>query len=259
MQIIGTATLTPPLLGPPIRQAKPACADRFPPYMAAARIEGGGAQTRWGMGASLGCEPTVRAEPSSTRRGFVAFLSTGFCFFLRWRRSVRSSTRRPSPHLPSAAVAADRQVPRSLSMPTPMAPAERPFDRMDAQHLSPGGGGGLSQPGEISLTWWNLASVCRCRREGEGCRLSWVPPTRLLSNPSFRCIVQQGLFWLRLAPPMAEARLLFLIPAALAHWCFLARKQGKTCWNITAMLLSRRCPRVPPPTPKSHCGRPDEV
>lgn len=42
---------------------------------------GGGAQTRWGMGASLGCQPTVRAEPGSTRRGLVAFLSTGFCFF----------------------------------------------------------------------------------------------------------------------------------------------------------------------------------
>lgn len=146
MQIIGTATLTPPLLGPPIRQAKPACADRFPPYMAAARIEGGGAQTRWGMGASLGCEPTVRAEPSSTRREFVAFLSTGFFFFPSVEEVSQAVNSSASPHLPSAAVAADRQVPRSLSRPTPMAPAERPFDRMDAQHLSPGGGGGALPP-----------------------------------------------------------------------------------------------------------------
>lgn len=157
-------------------------------------------------------------------------------FFHRWR-TVRSSTRRPSPHLPSAVVAAaDRQVPRSLmSRPTPMAPADRPFDRMDAQHLPPGGGGGpLPARGDF-LTWWNLASVCRCRREGEGCRLSWVPPTRLLSNPSFRCIVQQGLFWLRLAPPMTEARLFFL-----KYFC-CTRTLVLSCAQARENVLEQRC------------------
>lgn len=101
------------------------------------RRQGGG----WvaALAASPQCGQNRAAKAWACRFPFNRFLF----FFHRWR-AVRSSTRRPSPHLPSAAVAAaDRQDPRSLmSRPTPMAPADRPFDRMDAQHLSPGGGGG---------------------------------------------------------------------------------------------------------------------
>jgi hypothetical protein len=96
MQIIGTATLTPPRLGPPIRQAKPACADRFPPYMAAARIEGGGAQAKVGDG----CQPWLRAHSAYRTEQHKAAcrlsFSTGF-IPPPGGGEVRSSICRPSP------------------------------------------------------------------------------------------------------------------------------------------------------------------